>query len=210
MVTAAMNTSATSGQEEGAVLDGDNPSYAYKAGLMSAPWEFSLTAKGLAWQLGRRSGLIRYDQVRRVRLSFRPSSLQSYRFLTEIWSPEHPKIQIYSASFRSLMEQQRQDAAYSAFVTELHKRLAAAGSSAQFESGMNPVMYWLGAAVMTAGGLALAWMLVRTLTAGDLAGTGVIAAVIAVCVWQVGRIFHRNRPQTYRPDAVPSVVLPRS
>ncbi len=205
-----MSTSATSGQGEDAVLDGGDPSYAYKAGLMSAPWEFSLTAKGLAWQLGRRSGLIRYDQVRRVRLSFRPSSLQSYRFLTEIWSPEHPKIQIYSASFRSLMEQQRQDAAYSAFVTELHKRLAAASSSAQFESGMNPVMYWLGAAVMATCGVALAWMLVHTLAAGDLAGTAMIAGAILICVWQVGRIFHRNRPQTYRPDAPPAVVLPRA
>ena len=134
-----MNASATSGQEEDA-LDGDEPSYAYKASLMGAPWEFSLTAKGLAWQLGRRSGLIRYDQVRRVRLSFRPSSLQSYRFLTEIWASDNPKVQICSASLRGMMEHQRQDAAYSAFITELHKRLAAAGSSAQFESGMNPVM----------------------------------------------------------------------
>ena len=205
-----MNASAISDEGQDAAVDSGDPSYAYKANLMGAPWEFSLTAKGLAWQFGRHSGLIRYDQVRRVRLSFRPSSLQSYRFLTEIWAPDNPKVQICSASFRGLMEQQRQDAAYSAFVTELHKRLAAAGSPAQFESGMNPVMYWLGVAVMAGCGVALAWMLVRTLTAGDMAGTAVIAAVILVCVWQVGRIFHRNRPQTYRPDAPPAVVLPRA
>ena len=63
---------------------------------------------------------------------------------------------------------------------------------------------------MAGCGVALAWMLVRSLMAGDMAGTGVIAAVIAVCVWQVGRIFHRNRPRTYHPDAPPAVVLPRA
>src|SRR5687767_6583742 len=70
MVAVPMNASATSDAGDDAAIDGSDPTYAYKPSLMGAPWEFSLTVEGLAWQLGRRSGLIRYDQVRRVRLAF--------------------------------------------------------------------------------------------------------------------------------------------
>ena len=54
--------------------------------------------------------------------------MQTHRFITEIWSADNPKIQIVSVSWRSIMEQERLDNAYSAFVTELHRRLAAAGA----------------------------------------------------------------------------------
>ncbi len=65
--------------------------------------------------------------IRAVRLSYRPVTMQSHRFITEIWSPGNPKIQIVSASWRSIMEQERLDNAYSAFVTELHRRLGCGG-----------------------------------------------------------------------------------
>jgi hypothetical protein len=209
MVAIPMNASATSDADNVAVSDTGDPIYAYKPNLVGSAWVFSLRAQGLAWEFGRRSGFVRYNQIRRVRLAFRPGTLQSYRFLAEIWAPESPKLQISSTSFRSLMEQARQDADYAAFVTELHKRLAAAGSTALFEAGMHPLMYWLGTAVFAVIGVALCGFLVRTLLNGDWTGAAVVAGVILLLLWQVGTIFYRNRPATYRPDAPPAVVLPR-
>jgi hypothetical protein len=208
MVLMPMNANSSE-TEEDAATDGGDPIYFYKPNLVGSPWVFVLRANGLAWELGRRSGFVRYEQVRRVRLSYRPGTMQSYRFLAEIWSEQGPKLQISSTSFRSMMEQARQDAEYAAFITELHKRLAATGSTAQFLAGMHPIMYWLGAAVFAVIGVVLGGFLVRTLWQGDLTGAAVVAAVIALLVWQVGTIFHRNRPGSYRPDAVPAAVLPR-
>ena len=209
MVPAAMNSNPASDAEDDAASDGRDPSYAYNPNLMGSAWEFSLRAKGIEWQYGRRSGLVRYDQVQRVRMSFRPATLQGHRFLTEIWSPQNPKLQISSTSFRGLMEQARQDGEYNAFVTELHRRLAAAGTTARFESGMNAALYWMGAAIMAVIGATLVVFLARVLMTGDLTGAAVVVGVMLLFVWQVGRIFYRNRPRTYRPEALPGPVLPR-
>ena len=107
-----------------------DPTYAFKPSLIGGMCEFTLKPDALEWQIGRRSGRVRYDRVRAIRLSYRPVTTQSHRFITEIWSADNPKIQIVSVSWRSIMEQERLDAAYSAFVTELHRRVAAAGAPA--------------------------------------------------------------------------------
>lgn len=202
-----MNASPIAETEDDAEPQG--PGYAYKPNLVGAPWEFVLKPEGLEWQYGRRSSVIRYDRIQRVRMSYRPASLQSYRFLTEIWAPDGPKIKIFSTSFRGLMEMARQDAAYTGFVTELHRRLAAAKSTAQFSSGTHPIIYWLGAAVFVAIGLGLIAFLIRMLTLGELTASALAGGVFLLFLWQIGAIFYRNRPQIYRPEAPPDNVLPR-
>ena len=70
--------------------------------------------------------------------------MQSQRFLTEIWAEGAPKLEICSSSWKSMVEQERLDGAYAAFVTELHRRLAQAGVAARFEQGTNPVLLLAG------------------------------------------------------------------
>jgi hypothetical protein len=176
---------------------------------MGAAMEFSLKRDGFAWEFGRRSGFIRYEQVRRVRLSYRPATMQTHRFLTEIWTEQTPKLQIASASFRGMLDQARQDDPYTAFIVELHRRLAAAGSAARFEAGMNPLLYWGGSIIMVGVAVMLAVLLGRTAINRDLTGFAVMMGVSLLFAWQVGALFYRNRPQTYRPDAPPPTVLPR-
>ena len=117
--------------------EANEPLYWYKPALIGSPWVFRLKPDGLAWETGGRSGLIRYQRVRRVRLSFRPLTMQSYRFITEIWSDDAPKLQFASTTWRSLTDQGRQDADYREFVTELHRRLGAANTTAQFVAGIH-------------------------------------------------------------------------
>ena len=54
---------------------------------MGAPWEFRLRPDALEWRMGRQEGRILYGRIRRIRLSFRPVTMQTRRFVTEIWSP---------------------------------------------------------------------------------------------------------------------------
>ena len=187
----------------------DDPTYAYKPSLIGAPWEFALRPDGLRWSVGRYSGLLRYDRVSRVRLSFRPVTMQSHRFLTEIWSPDCPKIQIASASWRSITEQERFDAAYAAFIVELHKRLAAAGSTARFTTGVPAPIYVLGVLVLIGAAVAIGILAVRALMMQQWAAAAFVGGFVVLFGWQLGNYFRRNRPGPYDPSAVPDYVLPK-
>jgi hypothetical protein len=186
------------------------PSYAFKPSLIGRWYEFTLKPDGLHWQMSGRAGRVRYERIRAVRLSFRPVTMQSRRFITEIWSTDNPKIQIVSVSWRSMVEQARQDGAYSAFVTELHRRLAASGSQAQFTTGLPVVSYWFGVVTFVAVMISMAIMIVRTLKLEQWSAGAIIGAIFAVFALQIGNYFRRNRPSRYRPDAIPREVLPKA
>jgi hypothetical protein len=184
-------------------------SYSYKAASFGAPWEFKLRPEGLEWSVGQRGGLLRYDQILHVRLSFRPVTMQSHRFQAEIWSKDFPKIRIASTSWRGIVEQTRQDEAYTAFIVELHRRIADAGATAQFSTGVPGITYWIGVAVFVAVALGLAALTARALRLGEWAGAAVVGGFFALFLWQLGSFFHRNRPGIYWPESVPAIVLPR-
>ena len=190
--------------------DAADPTYAFKPSLIGGSCEFTLKPDGLHWQMGARSGRVRYERIRAVRLSYRPVTMQSRRFVTEIWSTDNPKIQLVSVSWRSVVEQARQDEAYSAFVTELHRRLAASESTAQFTTGLPVASYWFGVLIFVAVLLSIAVMIVRTLKLGEWSASAIIAAIFAVFALQIGNYFRRNRPSRYRPAAIPREVLPRA
>jgi hypothetical protein len=188
----------------------ENPRYAYKPSLLGAGCEFELLPDALHWQIGGRSGRIRYDAIRRVRMSFRPATMQSQRFVTEIRADGHPKIQIASTSWRSMVEQERLDRGYGVFVAELHRRLAAAGSSAQFLAGMPKVPFWIGAVVFGGTMVAMLFVVMRALQSNQLSRAVIVGLFFAVFGFQLGNYFRRNRPHAYRPDAPPQAVMPRS
>jgi hypothetical protein len=197
-----------------AVFDGEREHarglvYAYKPSLLGAPFEFRLTPTALEWSRGRVAGRLPYDRVRRVRLSFRPVTMQSHRFVAEIWPVAGVKLEICSTSWRSIMEQERYDAAYAGFIAELHRRIAATGAAVSFEAGSQVVLYWFGVALFAGASLALAGLIARALQVGAISAATIVAGFLALFLWQVGTFFRRNRPATYRPNALPPEVLPR-
>jgi hypothetical protein len=187
-----------------------DPTYAFKPSLMGAACQFTLKPDALEWQIGSRSGRVRYDRIRAVRLSYRPVTMQSHRFITEIWSTDNPKVQLVSASWRSIMEQERLDKAYAAFVGELHRRLAAAAVPAHFSTGLPIVTYWIGVVMFGAVLFATAALVFRAANSLEWAATAVVAIFFLVLSYQLGIYFYRNRPGRYRPDAIPAGVLPQS
>jgi hypothetical protein len=194
---------------EGGVAD-ETVSYSYRPSLLGAPREFDLTDQGIGWSAGSNSGRIPFERVRRLRLSYRPNSMQSQRFVTELWSDGFPKLQIVSSSWKSMMEQERLDGAYSAFVRELHRRVAMVNGATQFERGSSQLIYWPGVLVFVAAGLGLAALVARALQAGALTSAAIVAAFLVLYLWQAGNFFRRNRPGTYQPDALPADVMPRT
>jgi hypothetical protein len=109
-----------------------------------------------------------------------------------------------------MLEQARQDAAYGAFVRELHARLAAAGAAAAYDAGSPVLLYWPGLAVFAAAGTALAGLLGHALLSRQWTAAALIGGFLALLAWQSGSFFGRNRPARYRPDAPPPRLLPGS
>jgi hypothetical protein len=193
-----------------AASDIANPSYAYKSSVMGAPFEFILTPDAIEWQKGPRRGRAPYGRIRRIRLGFRPMTMQNYRFLAEVWVADGPKLMVASSSWKSLFEQERLDAPYRAFVGELARRVGAARANTVFETGSPPILYWLGVIVFAAAGLSLAALTVRALQTQAWSGALFVLAFLALFLWQAGTFFRRNRPGTFDPNAIPETVLPRA
>lgn len=196
--------------DEGNSGETHGPVFAFKTSLMGPPSEFHLADDALEWHRGARSGRAPYNRIRRVRLGFRPMTMQNYRFLTEIWADEGPKLQIASTSWKSLVEHQRLDADYRAFVIELARRIGVAGGQTEFVTGSPAFLYWPGAVVFVGAALALVGLIVRALADQQWGGAAFIAAFLALFFWQAGGFFQRNKPGRFDPAAVPPQVLPRS
>jgi hypothetical protein len=150
-----------------------------------------------------------YTAVRRVRLSFKPVSMQTRRFMTEIWAEGAPKLEIVSSSWKSMVELERLDRPYAAFVAELHRRIAESGAAARWEQGTSPLIYWPGLAVFVGIAFGLAALAVIGLQTQAFGGTAFVAAFLALCLWQGGNYFRRNRPRVYRPEKLPVAVMPK-
>jgi hypothetical protein len=186
-----------------------DPVFAYKPSLLGAVWEFRLAPDALEWQAGTRSGRTPYAAIRRMRLSFRPVTMQSYRFITDIWPQQGGALRICSTSWKSMLEQERLNRPYADFVGELHRRIAAANSGAVFERGLPAYQYWAGFTVFVVLSLGLAVLAVRGLQEAAWAGTAFVGGFLALGLWQLGGFFRRNRPGRYRADALPADLLPR-
>jgi hypothetical protein len=186
----------------------DPTRYAYKPSLVGAASEFQLGANGMEWNRAGTLVHVPYGDIRRVRLSFRPMTMQPYRFVAEIWAMGGKKLTIASASMRSMFEQTRQDAEYNVFIAELHRRLVPFGPAIRFQSGSPLILYWIGVVVIAALCLAAATLIVRSLQAEAWTGAAFLAAVLGFFLWQIGGFLRRNRPQLYMPETLPPEALP--
>lgn len=182
--------------------------YSYKPSLMGGVWTFRLAPDELQWSMGSVSGQVAYQDIRRIRMSFRPVTMQSYRFLTEIWADRAPKLPIVSSSWKSLTEQERLDEGYTRFIVALHEKIAAANGHPQLQTGAYALLYWPGVVIFVVICLATIGILVRSLQHAETIATLLLMAFFAFLVWQLGRFFKRNLPRRYTLDAIPNDVLP--
>jgi hypothetical protein len=181
--------------------------YIFKPSLVGAAWRFELTTDALEWQAGRRSGRFAYQDIRGIRLSYRPVSMQSRRFRADVFGPES-MVRIVSVTWQTATLVAPQDAAYRRFVTNLHGRIKAAGGTPALESGLPRWLYRLGLGAMAVVVLAFAGLALRAVLTGSWAGLLFLAGFAALFGWQIGRFLQRNRPRRYSIDQLPPDLLP--
>lgn len=183
--------------------------YAYKASLIGSAHQFELTEAGLSWQVGAKSGVWPYADIAEVRLSYRPTSMQSRRFRCDITRSDGQSIAIYSTSWQTIALMTTQNAPYREFITQLHARMKHAGSAATLIGGINSGLYAAGAVVMALVAISIAGLLVRALATGEYGGALFLVGFAALFGWQIGGFMRRNRPQTYTFDRLPPALLPQ-
>jgi hypothetical protein len=186
----------------------DATHYAFKPSLVGPPAEFVLGDNEVEWRRGNRSVRVAYRDVRHVRLLFRPVTMQHFRFIAEVRSGAGVKLTIASTSWRSMVEQERLDGPYKAFLAEPHRRIAASGASVIYRSGAPAFLYWPGAAIFVGLMAATIFLAVGAMSSGEWKGAAVVATLMGLFVWQMGTFFRRNLPGSYTPDDLPARALP--
>ena len=183
-------------------------SYAYKASLIGAAHQFELTEGGLSWRFAGRAGKWPYEKIAAITLSYRPVSMQARRFRADLRHESGVRLVILSTSWQTAALMAPQDQAYRVFITELHARMAKAGSKAILAGGLGRKTYAAGLTLVAVVAALMAVLLFRALLTGQFAGALFLAGFAALFGWQVGGFITRNRPLTYSFDAIPQALLP--
>ena len=183
-------------------------SYVYKASLISSAYQFELTDAGLSWRMGRRSGVWPYVDIASIRLSYRPMSMQSRRFRADIARVGGERTAILSTTWQTVSLMTPQDQDYRAFVTELHRRMKAAGSKASLIGGIGTATYAMAVAVLVLLAIAMIGLLVRALATSEFTGALFLVGMAVWFAWTIGGFVKRNRPCRYSFDALPATLLP--
>jgi hypothetical protein len=182
--------------------------YAYKASLIGSAHQFELTDAGLSWQIAGRSGVWPYTDIAAVRLSYRPVSMQSRRFRADIENTNGRRIAVLSTTWQTVSLMTPQDHGYRAFITELHRRMAEAGSKAALIGGIGPKTYATALVLLTLLAIAMVGLLARALLTGEFIGALFLVGFAVLFAWQIGGFVKRNRPRSYSFGDLPDGLLP--
>jgi hypothetical protein len=186
-----------------------NIEYAFRPRIVGGDHVFRLTPAGLVWEGGGRSRLIPYRDIISVRLSYRPGNIVSNRFLTEIWPREGGKVALASVSTSGPFSFEDRGEAYTAFVTELGRRIDEAQPGFRFEMGM-PAWRWWPAVVFAGITLsATAYFLGYAFMTGQIKLIFLVLAFAGLFCWQMGTMLFRNRRRICEIKSIPAAILPR-
>jgi hypothetical protein len=182
--------------------------YAFKAALIGAAHQFELSDEGLSWRVAGKSGVWPYAAISRIRLSYRPVSMQSRRFRADIEREGGGHIVLLSTTWQTATLMAPQDKDFRSFIIQLHRRMAQAGSNAALIGGLTRRVYLAAVVVLGLVGIAMAGLFIRAIATLEFTGALFLLGFAALFAWQVGGFVRRNRPQTYTFEHLPKALLP--
>uniref|UniRef100_E6VHE3 Uncharacterized protein n=1 Tax=Rhodopseudomonas palustris (strain DX-1) TaxID=652103 RepID=E6VHE3_RHOPX len=182
--------------------------YAYKASLIGAARQFELGDDGLIWRVGPKAGIWPYATITKVRLSYRPVSMQSRRYRADIEDASGARLRILSTTWQTVALMAPQDQAYRTFMLDLHRRMRDAGSHAELIGGLRPAVHTAALVLIALVAAALTGLLARAVAVGSWSGALFLAGFALLFGWQIGGFIRRNRPRRYTFDDVPKDLLP--
>jgi len=134
--------------------------------------------------------------------------MQARRFRADIKSIGGYRVTVLSTTWQTVSLMTPQDHGYRAFITELHRRMAEAGSKAVLVAGIGPKTYLAALAMLTFLAISMIGLFARAVGTGEWYGALFLVGFAALFTWQIGGFVRRNRPRTYDFDHLPEVLLP--
>lgn len=185
--------------------------YRLRANAFVKPRSYRLTDNALTWEEdgGKTDGVF-YDGIAEVRLAFAPTRLAANRYRAQIIFKAGGMAELFNMDYRGLANFADLSGEYTAFLTELHKRLAVHGRNVIYRQG-NSVAGFVGNIALTVFifvMIALAFLLLFT-WGGPLVAIAKLA-ILLFFVPLLVRYILRARPGTYDPLALPVAVLPEA
>ncbi len=194
--------------ETGATID---PTvYRLRANAFVKPRTYRLTDDALTWQEdgAEKPDGVFYDDISEVRLAFAPTRVATNRYRAQIIFRAGGMAELFNMDYLGFASFAEHNAEYAAFLTELHRRLAARGKAIVFRQG-NSVGAYVGNILLTIFIFAaIAFALFFLVSWG---GPWVAVAKLAIILFFVPvliRYIRRAKPGTYDPLALPAAVLP--
>ncbi len=183
--------------------------YRLRANAFVKPRTYRLTEDALTWEEdgGKTDGVF-YDGIAEVRLAFAPTRVATNRYRAQIIFKAGGMAELFNADYRGFADFAEHNAEYVAFLTELHRRLAARGKDVVYRQG-NSVGGFIGnvaISVFIFVMIAVAFLLLFT-WGGPLIAIAKLA-ILLFFVPVLVRYIRRARPGNYDPLALPAAVLP--
>lgn len=150
-----------------------------------------------------------FDEISEVRLAYTPTRAATDRFRAQIIFRKGGMAELFNLHYRGVYDFPEQNADYVAFITELHRRLAAKGKDVRYRAG-NSVGGYIGNWALTIFiFVMLAFVLIVLIP--NWGGTWIVFAKLAIVLFFIPVLIsytRRARPRTYDPLAIPKDVLP--
>jgi hypothetical protein len=186
------------------------PNYSHRAKPFSLESEFRFKPDHLSVNHGKRSGNFPYRDIAMIRLLYKPKNTTNEGYEAKIFRRDKHTASLSNISWKGLIEIERKDAEYSAFLHALIAKVSAANPQVILQAGM-PL--WLHRITAAVGLIAVGIMLAVSYQAVMLGSwqLGVFAVVLAAYfAWWAWRYVSRNRPRHFKPGAIPADVLPQA
>ncbi len=185
--------------------------YRLRANAFVKPRTYRLTDDALTWEEdgGKRDGVF-YDGIAEVRLAFVPTRISTNRYRARIIFKAGGMAELFNTDYRGFADLAEHNAEYVAFLTELHRRLAAHGKDVVFRQGnsVGQFVFNVALTIFIFVMIALAFLLLFSWGGPLVAIVKLVIVLFFVPV--LVRYIRRARPGTYDPLALPEAVLPEA
>ncbi|OYU46920.1 MAG: hypothetical protein CFE31_19210 [Rhizobiales bacterium PAR1] len=196
--------------------------YTHRAKPYSSEIVLRLGRQLLEVEKGKSKQSYPLDKLERIRLSYAPRNVSRLTFVCEIRARDGHSVTINNLDWKSLIQVEKVDPAYRAFVQTLVTRTAALNPNIQLAAGCGMIRYRLTQAVgfgVTAALIVAAFYYGGLIGdfkaaegeanqhAGRLLAGGSVALAIYLGLW-LKTFLTRNRLRSFAAQAIPESVLP--
>lgn len=183
-------------------------SYTQKLNAFQPRKTWTVSDKGLEWQdqeKDMKSGVLKWDDIRSVRLRFEPSRAETRRVALHIYTPvQHTITNIHYGGMMDFRLQKRE---FRQFVEAFHAAIPV-GTNITFHSGSTPRAY-VGNAVVSLGILIFLLFLAPIMTITGIPGATSIFRIVMILIFLpiLAKVLIKNKPSTYTADKLPENML---